>query len=96
MKTHEALIAWSGWDDQSPTRGHVAVGLIVGEGQVDWSAGYASTGGAAFEARRQIRGAQSIIGIFRDFHYLVVDERLDPERVHKAFLVIDEYAEIVG
>lgn len=97
MKAHEALIAWSAWDDNVATAGQVAVGRMAGEGQVDWTAGYSSTGGgASFEARRQMRGAESVVGMFKDFHYLVVDERLDPEVVHKAFLVIDEYAELFG
>lgn len=94
MKAHEALIAWSGWDDPSPTAGQVAVGRIVGEGEVAWTNGYAHTGGIASEGRRQMQGADSLVGLFRDFHYLVVDERLDPEAVHKAFLQIDEYAEL--
>ncbi|MDG4895180.1 hypothetical protein P9272_16550 [Mesorhizobium sp. WSM4976] len=96
MKAHEALIAWSGWDDESPMRGKVAVGRIVGEGQISWTDGYSNTGGAALEARRKMRGAQSLIGVVKDFHYLVVDERLDPEAVHKAFLAIDEYAKLFG
>lgn len=95
MKAHEAVIAWNGWDDDAATAGRVAVGRVVGEGQVAWSTGYAHTaGGGSSEARRKMRGARSVIGVLTDFHYLVVDERLDPEEVHKAFLVIDEYAEL--
>lgn len=96
MKAHEALIAWSGWDDESTMRGQVAVGRIVGEGEVSWTNGYASTGGASLEARRRMRGSESTMGVLQDFHYLVVEERLDPEAVHNAFLAIDEYAELFG
>ncbi|AZO56820.1 MULTISPECIES: hypothetical protein [unclassified Mesorhizobium] len=97
MKAHEALIAWSGWDDESAMRGQVAVGRMVGEGQVAWTNGYSNKGGAVLvQARRKMRGAQSLAGVFRDFHYLVVDERLDPELVHRAFLAIDEYADLFG
>jgi hypothetical protein len=50
--------------------------------------------GATFVARRHMRGSESLVELFRDFHYLIVEERLDPEAVHKAFLVIDEYADL--
>ncbi|TPN86635.1 hypothetical protein FJ987_04640 [Mesorhizobium sp. CU2] len=96
MKANEALIAWSGLDDETPARGHVAIGRMIGEGQVDWVIGYASAAGHRIVAKRHMRGAHSLVGLFRDFHYLVVDERLDPEKVHRAFLAIDEYAELFG
>lgn len=96
MKAHEAMIAWSGLDDDTPARGHVAMGRMFGEGQIDWVIGYATAGGHRITAKRHMRGAHSLVGLFKDFHYLVVDERLDPEKVHKAFLAIDEYADLFG
>ena len=94
MKAREALIAWSGLDDPEPFKGKVLVGRVVDEGQVDWSDPYVSSSGASFPARRALRGADTLVGLFRDFQYLVVEERLDPEVVHSAFLAIDEYAEL--
>jgi hypothetical protein len=76
--------------------GQIAVGRIIGDGEVDWTDGYAHAGGAALAARCRMRGARSTMGVVKDFHYLVVDERLDPEAVHKVFLAIDEYAELFG
>jgi hypothetical protein len=96
VKASEALIAWTPLDADIPTRGQLEVGLLVSDNDRDWTAPYSHTGGAAHLDRRAMRGAESVIRLLRDFQYLVVEERLDPEAVHKAFLKIDEYAEMFG
>lgn len=43
-----------------------------------------------------MQAADSITGVLWNFQYLVVEERIDPEAVHKAFTAIDEYAQLFG
>jgi hypothetical protein len=100
MKACEALIAWSpnygpefaaaspGWPK---TPGEVAVGPLLKEGDPDWTKQYAFTGGAAEVSRRHLKGDESALMLFIDFHTLVVRDGVDPQKAHKAFLAIDEY-----
>ncbi len=43
-----------------------------------------------------MRGSHSLVGLFKDSHYLFVDERLGPEVVRKTFLSIEKYSELFG
>jgi len=43
-----------------------------------------------------MQSATDVRGLFGQFHYLVVEERIDPELLHKALMAIDEYAELFG
>jgi len=43
-----------------------------------------------------VQAADSVAGVLWNFQYLVVEERIDPEAVHKAFMAIDEYAQLFG
>jgi hypothetical protein len=42
------------------------------------------------------RGAQSITGVFVEFHAMVVREGIDPIVAHEALLKIDEFAETIA
>ena len=90
MKAREALIAWSGLDDPN-FGGTVMVSRVVNDGQVERKAD-----GPMHELRFVMEGSDSLVGLFQDFQYLVVEEHLDPEAVHRAFLAIDEYAALSG
>ena len=96
MKAHEALIAWTPLEIGHGTSGQVKVGRLIKNGGLDWTAPYSHTCGAAYSNRRSMRSHESMARLFQDFQYFVVEERLDPEAVHKAFLVIDEYADLFG
>lgn len=97
MKAHEALIAWTPADEvNEPTAGQVKVGNLLVDESKDWTKPYTHTGGAAYSSRRELRGAESIMCVFIDFHSLVVGDGLDPNIVHDAFLVIDEFAERIS
>jgi hypothetical protein len=92
LKANVALIAWTPLDKDLPTRGRVKVGLLEDINGEDWTERYAHLGGDP----RETNGNASLVSVFRDFQYLVVEERLDPEAVHKEFLKIDEYARMLG
>jgi hypothetical protein len=46
--------------------------------------------------RQELHGDALKLALFLEFHELVVRDGLDPQRVHEAFLVIDEYAESIA
>ena len=96
MKAHEALIAWSGLDAPKPYAGTVMVSRRGSDPQDDWSVRYPLSNTEASRARFSMRGSEGLAGLFMDFQYLVVEERLDPEVVHEAFMAIDEYAALFG
>jgi len=96
VKAYEALIAWTPRNDRRPTAGQVKVGPLRREGESDWASPFAMTGGAAWVATRELRGAQSVARLFIDFHTLIVRDRIDPALAHEAFLAIDEYAESIS
>jgi len=80
-----------------PKKGQVKVGTLVEDKEEkDWAVSYSHTGGAARLDRRGTTGKASIVRLFEEFHYLIVEERINPEAVHKAFLEIGEYAEMFG
>ena len=84
MKAHETMIVWGGRDDPAPFAGNIMVCRARTRGS-----GY---GGFI----RQMQSATDVRGLFGQFHYLVVEERIDPELLHKALMAIDEYAELFG
>ena len=94
MKAHEALIAWTPADFDSPTAGQVKVGALTIPSGPDWTAPYRFTGGAAFVDRRSWRGDKSVRMLFVEFNTLVVRDGIDPKVAHEAFLAIEEYAEV--
>jgi hypothetical protein len=98
MKAHDALIAWTPvhTTHRPKTIGQVKVGPLLHDGGEDWSKLFAFTGGAAQVDRRKWRGAKSVAQVFIEFHTLVVRDGIDPQVAHKAFLVIDEYAEAIS
>jgi hypothetical protein len=104
MKARDALIAWSpnygpeftAENDWPVNPGEVAVGRLLKEGDRDWTKPFAFTGGAAEVSRRHLKGDNSALMLFIDFHTLVVRDGIDPQTAHKAFLAIDEYRERIS
>lgn len=100
MKASEAIVAWTPnrghWADKE-TAGMVAVGPFMdAASDVDWTAVYAMTGGAANVSRRKMKGPLQKMMVFVEFNTLVVRDGIDPNDAHKAFLKIDEYAETIS
>jgi hypothetical protein len=98
MKAHDALIAWTPvhTTHRPDTIGQVKIGPLLREGAVDWTKPFAFTGGAARVDRRKWRGPKSVAQVFIEFNMLVVRDGINPQAAHKAFLVIDEYAEAIS
>lgn len=106
MKAHEAVYAWNpkAYDfeqDYCRRRGMVAGNVKVGplphlSSEPNWTQPFMSTGGAVFADTQKLRGVKSILKLFIDFHTLVVRDGIDPKEAHKAFLAIDEYAEMIS
>jgi hypothetical protein len=96
MKAHEALIAWTPRDSGNPTAGQVKVGRLLRDGEGDWTDPFSFTGGAAYMRVRSLRGPESVSQLFIDFHTMVVRDGIDPQVAHRAFLVIDDYAERIA
>jgi hypothetical protein len=95
MKAHEAVIAWTPANWCSKTRGRVAVGRLIYNDR-GWTAPYACAGGAAYPPRRDLRGAESLVRVFIDFHNLVVHHGISPQAAHDAFMIIDEFFDAVS
>jgi hypothetical protein len=97
MKAHEALIAWTPVDtpDAEDTDGKIVVGDIP-YSTFDWTQRFVATGGAAVPGRQDLRGDALKVALFLEFLEIVVRDGLDPQLVHEAFLVIDEYAESIA
>ena len=95
MKARDAWIAWNGLNDR-PFAGTLIVSRVAQIGEDVASANHTQLNGATRDLRFSMHASHGLIGLFQDFQYLVVEERLDPEVVHRAFLAIDEYAEIFG
>ena len=97
MEAREALIAWTPAHlANDPTAGQIKIGLLLSEGDRDWTAPYASTGGAAYKERRTLPDDTSALMAFVDFHTVVVRDGIDPQVAHQAFLAIDEYRERIS
>lgn len=97
MLAAETLIAWNADDDTSGKipAGSVAVGPLIEERERDWTEGYTSTGGAANIYRRSLSGVEQRLAVMWDFYTLVYLYGLSPYVVHRAFLHIDEYQEVI-
>lgn len=98
MKAKDALIAWTPYDptDETGMAGRVEVGPLLQAGDVDWTKPYSRTGGAKSMATRDMTGMEAIAMLFIEFNTLVVRDGIDPDEAHRAFLVIDEYAEHIS
>jgi hypothetical protein len=98
MKAREALIAWTPNEPAYPAeyRGRVRVApLALGGGSL-LKPVYSRTGGAAFVATRHMKGDQSALRLFIEFHTLVVRDGIDPQAAHEAFLAVDEYRDLIS
>ena len=102
MKARDALIAWTPIhyaDYDGPRRltvGQVKVGPLISGDARDWTEPYAHTGGAAYTRVRELRGAESALRCFVDFHHIVLRDGIDPQVAHEAFLAIDEYRDCLA
>jgi hypothetical protein len=106
LHSWEALIAWTPvyWTvrthfrtGKEETIGMVRIGRMDRDGRrPDWHKGYALTVGACFSDCRRLRGAESIMMMFIDFHTMVVRDGIDPKVAHTAFLSIKEYRERIS
>jgi len=72
------------------------VGALIQDGEADWTAPFAFTGGAAYVRRRKAPEWQGIAMLFIDFHTAVVRDGIDPQVAHTAFLAIDEYRQKIA
>jgi hypothetical protein len=96
MKAYEALVAWTPIRmTANPTCGKVGVGGLL-RGGADWTKPFFFTGGAAYTARRTMRGMDAVAMLFVEFNTMVVRDGIDPKIAHEALLVIDEYAEHIS
>lgn len=97
MKARDAVIAYTPADwtgSYEDTVGKIEVGLYSGLAQL--TDRYAFVVGAAFPSIWELQGCHAIAQVFVDFHTAVVRDCIDPQLAHKAFLVIDEYAEAIA
>ncbi|HWC63641.1 MAG TPA: hypothetical protein VG501_08465 [Rhizomicrobium sp.] len=95
LKLSEAIIAWSPIDAKGKfkkTAGQVRVGPLIEPTEQDWTADYASTGGAAFIAVRRLRGGEAKIHVLKEFVKLVTWHGIDPEIAAQALSNIEEFA----
>jgi len=78
------MIVWGGLDDPAPFAGKIMVCRT-------------RTKGSGYDGFiRQMQSATDVRGLFGQFHYLVVEERIDPELLHTALMAIHEYADLFG
>jgi hypothetical protein len=59
--------------------------------ETGWSDRHFGTTGPCYHGRRDKPHWQQVAFMFVDFHMLVVDDGIDPQVAHQAFLAIDEY-----
>jgi hypothetical protein len=99
MKAADALIAWNGADHPAFRRdappGSIGIGPLQTETEPDWAGPYARTGGAAYVGRRQLRGLPQQHQVMLDWYRLVYGYGIHPYLAHRAFLLIDEYQEVI-
>ncbi|MBH0239473.1 hypothetical protein [Methylobrevis albus] len=99
MKAKETIIAWTPNTEHYnsyATKGLVKVGPLIADGMPDWTSGYRMTGGAAYINIRSIEGWQAKAMVLTEFVTIVVRDLVDPAVAHRAFIEIDEYAEIIA
>ena len=100
MKADNTLILWNTGDEKSligdAPPGSIAVGPLESD-DVYWSHvhGYSCSGGAAWVARRDLPKSDQEREVMLDWYQLVYTYGLDPYVVHRAFLLIDEYQDVI-
>ena len=72
------------------------IGPLLRDGDGDWTAPYAYTGGGAYTKTRALRRDASALMLFIDFADMVVRDGIDPLVAHRAFMAVDEYREGVA
>ena len=92
MKAREAIIGWNDLDDGDPSSGNVWIGRAISISEINWNEDTQQV--AAPVLKYQMRGGRNAECLLADVRYLVDDECLNPERIHRAFLAIDEYADL--
>lgn len=89
MKLAECIIAW---DEET---GEVEVGPLIRSGVRDWSKPYPCTdGGVSFEVQ-EMSPVEARHFVLSTFVALVVRDKIDPQKAHRAFLNIDEYCQAI-
>lgn len=99
MKYSQALVAWTPNDKGLLSPRHVAstlgkvkvVNLETLSERFGWADDYLYSAGACYAHVSQGTTDQNVAQVFIDFHHMVLRDKMDPEIVHRAFLVIDEY-----
>lgn len=61
-----------------------------------WSDKYTYTAGACYLASKNWSDRSKQLQIFIDFMHIVVRDKVNPQDVHRAFLLIDEYREALA
>jgi hypothetical protein len=99
IPAHLALIGWTPQQStcRRETRGRVEVGPLIEDlDSPDWSVPYTRTAGAAYMARRDLRGVESALQLLVDFIRIVIDSGIDPQAAHREFLKVREYYQLLG
>jgi hypothetical protein len=103
MKARDAHILWTPADykkrllrrgDHPP--GSVKVLRFLSDGDRKEAARYKRDVGASFTDWRHKSSEQLKALVLAEFHALVVRDGIHPQAAHKAFLVIDEYREVIS
>ena len=97
MKALYAVIAWSPvWEETRA--GDIDVGPAKGSGRTSggWAHGLTMTMGAVWVDWKKLSPKDRLLRLMLEFNAVVVRDGIDPQRAHKAFLQIDEYAEHIS
>ena len=103
MKARDAHILWTPCDykkrllrrgDHPP--GSVKVLRFLSDGDRQETQRYKRDAGASFTDWRHRSSEQLKALVLAEFHALVVRDGMHPQAVHRAFLVIDEYREVIS
>ena len=98
MKYRDCMIVWTPTIDSQankPTAGRIELGPHPPRND-DWGKNTAYSGGCCFLDRKRYPRWQQVAMMLTDFHQIVVRDGLDPQRVHAAFLAIDEYRAVIS
>ena len=71
------------------------IGPLLRDGDGDWTAPYAYTGGAAYTKTRVLRRDASALMLFINFVDMVVRDGIDPLVAHRAFMAVNEYLKVL-
>lgn len=100
MKYQEAMLVWtpplSPGNRPDATAGKLMVVPFGSDGPIPSGAGreFMKSMGACDAAVARLRSDQIVAKVLADFVHLVRDEGMDPARVHRAFMEIDEYRDM--